>query len=62
MGVIKENEIMGYKFGNEIVCLECTENEESEKAKKDEILTGPDIDGRDGQIYFCDRCTKRMVY
>ena len=60
MGMIKEEEIIGYRFENgEIVCNECVTKEEIDNASEDEILIENDREG--GTIrYFCDRCKKEL--
>ncbi len=58
MGIIKVYEIRGYHLDKEIVCPECLTKEEKEDAKEKQILTKKDVDGED--LYFCDRCGKRL--
>ena len=66
MGRVKLDEladVWGYCFeitlGNvEYVCPNCVREEELRDLRRDEMLTGKDVEEND--IVFCDRCKKRM--
>ena len=59
MGFVKNEEIRGYQFDNEVVCSDCATKQDLEELKEDEILTEDDIEKSDG-TYFCDRCKKEI--
>ena len=57
------SEAWGYRFGigrgYEIyVCPDCVREEELRDLRRDEMLTGKDVEEND--IVFCDRCKKQM--
>ena len=57
------SEAWGYRFGIglgnvEYVCPDCVREEELRDLRRDEMLTGKDVD--QNSIFFCDRCKERM--
>ena len=58
MGIIKEDGIVGFLFGSEVVCADCATQEEDSNAAEIEILTEGMTAGDDR--YFCDRCKKQF--
>ena len=54
MGIISQEDVRGYNFTGEIVCINCITNNDEKNLKGDEILTEDHIEGDD--FYFCDRC------
>jgi hypothetical protein len=59
MGVFKVEEIRGYWFENEVVCVDCTDTDEINSAKIDQVVTEDDLQ-KDDYLYFCDRCKERI--
>jgi len=59
MGIIKKEEIRGYRFENEIVCPDCATDAELKDLNEDEIITDNEIENGD-EMYFCDRCKKEL--
>jgi hypothetical protein len=60
MGVFKVDDIRGYWFENEVVCGDCTDTDEINSAKIDQVVTEDDI-GKGDYLYFCDRCKERIL-
>ena len=59
MGFIKGDDIMGFSFeGGEVVCCDCADDEDTADLTEKEILT--DKDTEKGDLYFCDRCKKKL--
>ena len=61
MGVIKQEDVVGYRFDNgssdgEIVCLDCVQEEELKKLAQDEIIEQSEIEKADG-----DKCISVTV-
>ena len=57
MGFYKNEDIVGYRVGEEMVCDECiTEDEMDALEEGDLILESNKEDG----YYFCDRCKKQI--
>ncbi len=50
----KPTDIIGYRIGNETVCLKCAGKEELQNLEKDKIITASELEGRD-DLYICDR-------
>ena len=59
MAVIKEEDIVGYDFGDETVCTDCVTEEEDDEAEFDEIITEDDLEKKDERV-FCNRCNERI--
>jgi hypothetical protein len=59
MGIIKADEIAGYCFGGEMVCLECVQSDELTDLRKDDVLVRNDVESSE-DMYFCDRCGKEL--
>lgn len=57
MAIYERDEILAYKIGNDIVCLECVE--QGETITEDDIYTKDDLE--DGQTVFCDRCKELIA-
>lgn len=58
MSHIKGEEVRGYQFKDELVCLDCVEKDELKEITEDEILTESEMDEDD--YYFCDRCKEQL--
>lgn len=59
MGIIKQEDIRGYRIGEQMVCQECTEKDELKDLKQSEIIEAHEIENSDDH-YFCDRCEKEL--
>jgi hypothetical protein len=60
MGIIKLEEILGARCGDEIACQDCLSISERLDLEEDEIFTR-DLMARANKVYaFCDRCQKRL--
>ncbi|MGA2977312.1 MAG: hypothetical protein ABSF77_18550 [Spirochaetia bacterium] len=64
MGIIRTEDILAYRVGNynsnsEIVCLECVSDDESNEATEETFILRDEIE-RSEELYFCDRCKKRI--
>ena len=57
MGVIKLDEIVAAWVENELVCAECLGDGETDDVEK--IVTQDELDNSE-DLYFCDRCKKRI--
>lgn len=59
MGTIKKDDIRGYHIESEIVCANCATDDEEAGLKEADVITENDADESE-DLYFCDRCNKRM--
>ena len=65
MGVVRQEDIVAYRVdpanrqGEELICSDCAKDEESENLKEDAIVTRDEVENSD-DLYFCDRCKKRI--
>jgi hypothetical protein len=60
MGIIKKEEIRGYRTGSEIVCLECiTDQDQNQIDEESSYIMNSEVDDSD-DLYFCDRCKKQL--
>ena len=55
MAIVKQEEIVGYRIGEELVHADCIEDSEREEITLDGIITESERD-RDDDLLFCDRC------
>lgn len=65
MVVFDEEEIKDYWIENsrhmELVCVDCTKNEETSKLKQDRLLTQSHLEEDESvRTYFCDRCNEKI--
>ncbi len=51
---LKPSDIVGYRIGNETVCLKCMRKDELGNLEEDEIITAYELEGRD-HLYICNR-------
>jgi uncharacterized protein YlaI len=58
MAMYKMDEIVAYNFGDKIVCINCTDEEDI--VDQDGIITQKDVDAGDS-LYFCDDCKERIT-
>ena len=59
MGIIKNEDIVAYRIGEELVCTECYKEAEDGEVLGSNILTEGELK-RDEVKYFCDRCKKQI--
>lgn len=59
MSMIDNEDVRGYRIGQEIVCPECITEEESDKIKEKDVITTKEIEDSDKE-WFCDRCGIRL--
>jgi hypothetical protein len=52
---IEARDVIAYRIGSELVCIQCAEAEEVDELTLDNIFTVDDRDGSDN-LFFCDRC------
>lgn len=57
MTYIKNEDIIGYRVGEDTVCPDCIKKEELDEIGLDDIIANND---REEGIYFCDRCKKQI--
>lgn len=57
MGIIKQDEILGYWVNEKLLCLACDDNKE--EYTQDSILTSDEVEKSD-DLYFCDKCEKQI--
>jgi len=60
MGVIKEEDVMGYVVDREYVCCDCIDEQEKAEATQNEIITRDNVENGD-EFYFCDRCDEAIA-
>jgi uncharacterized protein with PIN domain len=51
-------DIRGFDFDRELICFKCSTLEEQKTAEETQILTDHDVNG--DELYFCDRCNKKL--
>lgn len=59
MSTIKEEDIIGIRTNEKIVCVECASEDALEEASFDELLTADEVE-RSNEWFFCDDCGKRI--
>jgi len=55
MGIVKSDDIRGYRIGGEIVCLEGITKEEKKELTEEDFILVDEVERTD-DLYFCDRC------
>jgi len=56
----KENEIVGFRFGDKILCCECVTNKEANESTEDELVLLSNIWNDYKNPYICNRCKGRL--
>jgi len=57
MGIVRYEDVLGYCFDRgQVICEECATDEQKNKAQESDFI----IEIPDDEIYFCDRCKKRL--
>ncbi len=61
MAKIKVEDIVGLRIipRGDIVCWDCLSEEERQDFNEDDVIMADETES-DDEIYFCDRCKKRM--
>ncbi len=59
MGIIKNDDIVGYSFQGKFVCTDCATDDDLKELKEDEVITSDDVE-REEALYFCDECKKQI--
>jgi hypothetical protein len=59
MGIIKDEDIVGYRLGEQIVHPQCATPDELNELEEDMLITEHEIE-KDDDLWFCDRCRKQM--
>ncbi len=59
MGTIKNEDIVAYRVGEQLICAGCYNEAEDGAVSGKNILTETDLD-RGTETYFCDRCGKEI--
>lgn len=60
MGIIKYEDIRGYRTDSGIVCCECVGDERLKDITEDEVVTENEVEGGFDDLWFCDDCKKRL--
>jgi hypothetical protein len=58
MGFIKKEDIRGYYFDGDYVCLECIADKDLSELMEEEIVTERDLEKE--YYFFCDRCGNEL--
>ena len=58
--IIELENIKGYRFNNEIVCVNCITVEETDNSTQNEIITTDEIENNSEANYYCDRCKELL--
>ena len=59
MGIIKNEDLVAYRIGEQLVCADCYNEAEDGEISEENILTEGELK-RDEETYFCDRCKKQI--
>ncbi len=59
MGVHKNEDVIGYQIGEEVVCCDCASKEEADNVEESGLMLEFEVANNDDLI-FCDRCKKRI--
>jgi hypothetical protein len=57
VGIIKNDEIVGYQVHEQIVCSECIKPDEVNELRENHVITERDIEE---DLHFCDRCGEKL--
>lgn len=57
MGMVKNEDIKGYRVGEDVVCPDCMKPEEIRAIKQNELILLRELEDQEN-IYWCDRCGK----
>lgn len=58
MGFMKREDVRGYYFNTDYVCVDCVTDKELSELREEEILT--EMNMSEEAHYFCDRCRKQL--
>jgi len=56
--IIENNDILGFKVGNEEVCGNCITEVEVDDLTKDDVYQKGEVESN--EMVFCDRCNTRL--
>ncbi len=60
MGRVHLPDVVGlWVLAGEIVCRECWTQEEIDRAREEDFITQDEVEDVE-EMYFCDRCKKRL--
>ena len=59
MSFVKTEDIRGFRFDSEIVCIECLNEYDMEDLRQYNIITSAKVKPTQG-CFYCDRCHKRL--
>lgn len=61
MGTVNVEEIAGLSLCEEVVCAECSTDEEWDAFKEEDVIYQPGThDRNEDELCFCDRCKERF--
>lgn len=64
MGLIRDEEIRGYRLGGRVICLDCVETDEDDirEIKEQNIITNEELEhlSYEGCTLYCDRCGEEL--
>lgn len=59
MSIVENEDIKGFRIGEEIVCWNCLTDEETHNLSEDWAIKIDELDQIE-KTFFCDRCKKRL--
>ena len=59
MGIVKGDDVAGYRIDGELVCGNCIDNSELREITVDQVITREECD-RQEDFFFCDRCREQL--
>ena len=59
MAIIKCEEIVGFFVNEQCVCCDCVQPDEELAVTQEELILQAQVEVEDN-VYFCDRCQKRI--
>jgi hypothetical protein len=57
VGIVKNDEVVGYHVHQQIVCSECIEPNEVNELRENHVIIERDIEE---DLFFCDRCGEKL--
>ncbi len=60
MGVHKNEDVIGYRIGEEVVCRDCVSKEEADNVEEEDLILESEEANNDDLI-FCNRCNKKII-
>lgn len=59
MSILENQDIQGFRIGEEIVCWNCLTDEETDNLSEDKAIMIDELDQTE-KTFFCNRCKKRL--